>query len=499
MTTYTLTGFVLSYDSNDNLTSVAETTAQITSMDEHNSAFSYSIAMSPSGEVPYVYLGLTEIAQFYVEDYGNLSRHPGTFADYRLGQISGGGFSGVTLSIDNVNIQKSYVFSLGGDQIGPFSSTADVLNFNKQIKSAGTATGDLAPGAAIPLEDLPFTSVTEDDSFWAYDGESYASGLGDDVAKYDSGVVTFDGGAGIDTLHINDSYSLSRYSLDLTDGALTISRSKWQAVTIQNVEVIELNVQNYAGDPSVQTYSYDDLRIMASDTAVLREGTETADNLNGNSGDDTLVGLGGNDTLDGGDGKDTLNAGDGDDVIYGGTSAYDLRDTIYAGAGNDLADGGYGNDLIFGMDGDDTLNGGYGVDELNGQAEDDVLNGAAWSDALNGGAGNDYLNGGFGYDRLNGGEGADRFYHLGVAGHGSDWVQDYRHTDGDVLLFGQSGATKADFTVIFTETQGAGQAGVDEAFVIYKPTQQIIWALVDGAAEANLTLQVTGAAAVDLL
>ena len=154
MTTYTLSGFVLSYDSNDTLTAVAEATAQITSMDEHNSAFSYSIAMSPSGEVPYVYLGLTEIAQFYVEDYGNLSRYPGTFADYRLGQISGGGFSGVTLSIDNVNIQKSYVFSLGGDQIGPFNSTSDVLNFNKQINSAGTATGALTPGAAIPLEDL---------------------------------------------------------------------------------------------------------------------------------------------------------------------------------------------------------------------------------------------------------------------------------------------------------------------------------------------------------
>ena len=38
-------------------------------------------------------------------------------------------------------------------------------------------------------------------------------------------------------------------------------------------------------------------------------------------------------------------------------------------------------------------------------------------------------------------------------------------------------------------TPNAGDAAVEEAFVVYRPTGQIIWALVDGAANDNLWLQ----------
>ncbi|SPF79683.1 calcium-binding protein [Pseudoprimorskyibacter insulae] len=499
MTTYTLNGFVLSYDSNDTLIGVAPTQAHIVAMNEHNSHLSYTVGMAPSGELPFVYLGLGEIASMTIDDYGTLQTYPGTFADYRLGQISGGGFSGVILSVDNVNVMKSYVFSLGGDQIGPFNSVADVQAFNKSISSAGTAQGSFAPSTPISLQDLTNPIITENDTFWALQEKTYATGQGNDHVTYNDGLVTVNGGAGFDTVMLYDSYELSGYTLSLTEGELTLSRGRWDALTITNVEAIELNYQNFAGDPSVLTYSYDDLRIKASAAPVQRNGTDAADSLTGLDGDDTLNGNGGNDTLDGADGKDTLNGGDGDDMIYGGTSAYDLRDLVYAGAGNDYVDGGYGNDLIYGMDGNDTLLGGFGVDELIGQGGDDELSGGAWSDLIFGGAGNDFINGGFGYDRVNGGDGADRFYHLGVEGHGSDWLQDYSAADGDVLVFGQSGATKANFQVNLANTTGAGQADLQEAFVIYKPTGQIIWALVDGAAETSLMVQVTGAEAFDLL
>jgi len=207
-------------------------------------------------------------------------------------------------------------------------------------------------------------------------------------------------------------------------------------------------------------------------------------------GDDRLIGtayndrlyLGdGNDQVLGGLGADLLIGGGGDDYLHGSDALTnpqaDLSDSIYAGAGNDTLIGGYGNDVLYGMDGDDQLFGGFGSDFLAGQAGNDVLTGAALSDQLFGNAGDDFLNGGFGHDRVNGGSGADRFYHLGIADHGSDWIQDYTAAEGDVLLFGDASATADDLA---------------EGFVIYRPTGQILWALVDGAGQDQINLRIGG-------
>ncbi|NDW44234.1 FG-GAP-like repeat-containing protein [Ruegeria sp. PrR005] len=241
------------------------------------------------------------------------------------------------------------------------------------------------------------------------------------------------------------------------------------------------------------------------------EGTVEAEALTGTAGDDTILGFGGNDrllgeagndSLDGGTGADTLNGGDGDDTIIGGPAADDLRDVIYAGEGNDSVDAGAGNDLIFGQGGNDTIAGGFGVDEIQGQDGDDVITGSSFSDLVFGGAGDDFVNGGFGHDRINGGTGADKFFHIGVAGHGSDWVQDYNAAEGDVLLFGNALARASDFQVNFAHTESAegeraGDDDVQEAFVIYRPTGQIMWALVDGSGQDSINLQI-GSDAVGL-
>ncbi len=236
-------------------------------------------------------------------------------------------------------------------------------------------------------------------------------------------------------------------------------------------------------------------------SGLVLTGTPYGDVLNGAGADDLLRGLAsndilrgndGNDWLYGGDGADVLNGGDGDDFIFGGETENDLRDTIYAGDGDDTVDAGYGNDLVYGGNGNDTINGGYGVDELIGQGGNDVINGATLSDIIFGGAGDDFINGGFGNDRVNGGSGADRFYHLGIADHGSDWVQDYSAAQGDVLVWGGGAATPADFQVNIATTAGAGAAGVPEAFVIYQPTGQILWALVDGAGQSEIILRIAG-------
>ncbi|UWQ92436.1 hypothetical protein K3727_06490 [Rhodobacteraceae bacterium M382] len=226
-------------------------------------------------------------------------------------------------------------------------------------------------------------------------------------------------------------------------------------------------------------------------------GSEFDDAISGFAGNDRLVGLEGDDFINGQAGADTLNGGEGHDTLLGGLSPEDLRDIIYAGDGNDSVDAGAGNDLVFGQDGDDTIAGGAGVDELQGQNGNDVITGSAFSDLVFGGAGNDFVNGGFGHDRINGGSGADKFFHAGVLGHGSDWVQDYVAADGDVLLWGSGPATASDFQVNLAHTANAagersGDDAVQEAFVIYKPTEQIIWALVDGGGQSSINLQIDG-------
>ena len=246
--------------------------------------------------------------------------------------------------------------------------------------------------------------------------------------------------------------------------------------------------------------------------AINFTGTPEDDNLVGNrlsneitglDGNDRIVGLEGNDHLIGGDGVDTLNGGPGDDTIHGFGTDADLRDVIFAGDGNDSVDGGYGNDQIFGQGGNDTIAGGFGVDELQGQDGDDVITGSAFSDLVFGGEGDDFVNGGFGHDRTNGGDGADKFFHAGVLGHGSDWIQDYDAAEGDVLLWGGAPATADDFQVNFAHTaddagERSGDDGVIEAFVIYKPTEQIMWALVDGGGQSSINLQI-GSDTFDLL
>ena len=140
-----------------------------------------------------------------------------------------------------------------------------------------------------------------------------------------------------------------------------------------------------------------------------------------------------------------------------------------------------------------------------GGTGDDVLTGAAFGDLMFGGDGFDFINGGFGYDRLNGGADGDKFYHLGVSDHGSDWIQDYTSEDGDVLLFGNSTANIDQFQVNYANAEDSngersGDDDVQEAFVIYRPTEQIIWALVDGAGQPEINLQFAGSSDVfDLL
>ena len=247
-------------------------------------------------------------------------------------------------------------------------------------------------------------------------------------------------------------------------------------------------------------------RLDGGDGADALDGGTGDDRLIGFDGDDLLRGDAGNDTLIGGFGRDALNGGDGDDLLMGDDSflftaslraAYqpigaDLSDTIIGGQGNDMISGGMGNDLAYGGTGNDSLDGGLGADTLIGQEGNDALTGGAWGDVLFGGAGGDFLNGGSGYDRLNGGAGADAFFHASLPDHGSDWIQDFSSVEGDHLTTNRDGAQASWFQVNLANTPGAGDATIDEAFVIFRPTGQILWAIVDGAAQDAISIRLAG-------
>ncbi|UWQ90945.1 hypothetical protein K3727_19725 [Rhodobacteraceae bacterium M382] len=341
--------------------------------------------------------------------------------------------------------------------------------------------------------DLIFGGPGNDYLNGSFSDDSIEGGRGNDTLEGDFGNDTLDGGPGDDELQSGGGEGDVLRGGDGND-----SLNGWYGPTTQ---------EGGAGDDRLWGGNADDVLYGQSgvDTIDGNEGNDFADGgdgddyVRGQEGSDYLFGRAGNDTINGGQGSDTINGGVGDDLIIGGSdmAEFDLADMILAGDGDDHVLAGAGNDHVFGQDGNDRILGGLGADTLVGQQGNDTLSGGALSDQVFGGDGDDYLNGGFGHDRLNGGSGADRFFHVGVPGHGSDWIQDYSSDDGDILLWGGGAAARGDFQVNFAHTaNGVGErAGEDlqqEAFVIYRPTGQIIWALVDGQGQDEINLRIAG-------
>jgi Ca2+-binding RTX toxin-like protein len=427
--------------------------------------------------------------------------------------------------------------SVGIDTISYIDATAGVtidLNGNDGDQGAGDAQGDIIIGIEIAIgsnfNDIIFGNATP-----SIDADTLIGGRGDDQLFGLEGDDRLIGGAGFDILDggggasapfaapVGDTavYAAGPNDVHFFVGAgnqLLIAAPGEGVDVLRNIERLDLGGQIFGinqinlsaaqllvGDEMANTLqggAQQDLLFGRTGNDRL-DGNDGSDILSGGDGNDRLIGGAGNDDLRGDDGTDTLNGGDGDDLIFGGDSMIDLRDLVFAGAGNDSVDGGYGNDEIFGQGGNDTIAGGFGSDTLQGQDGNDVLTGSALSDLVFGNAGDDFVNGGFGHDRINGGTGADRFFHLGILYHGSDFIQDYYAADGDLLFSGIAGATSSQFQVnlndaIAPDGEKAGDDAVQEAFVIYRPTGQILWALIDGAGQSEINIRI-GTDTFDLL
>lgn len=264
------------------------------------------------------------------------------------------------------------------------------------------------------------------------------------------------------------------------------------------------------------------------------DGEDGNDTLRGNEGKDVITGAKGGDWIHGGSGSDKLSGGNGDDTIFGGKGSDQLLggrndDTLDGGTENDKLEGGDGDDVLFGSlgndkllggDGNDSLTGGDGVDLLKGDSGKDYLYGNSGNDNLYGGGGKDWLYGGIGVDYisggsgddfifgdggddiLNGGSGGDKFSHNGFSGNGTDRIKDFSDSDGDQLIFERS-ASISDFEVNYAHGKNSsgsrlGDENIKEAYVVYKPTGEVIWILSDGAGEDKIDL-VVGGETYDLL
>jgi len=421
-------------------------------------------------------------------EFGVLGTDLAPYEVMRLDFVFGAGAGWNSLSEGYVSSGESQTF-YGTENVDIFmgNGSADLVSYTAADAGLNINLCDVSENTNFGQGDL-FVSIEnlkgsyfcdtligdeQDNVIWGAAGDDTIHGsAGDDELRGDRGDDVLIGGAGADALVGGSGTDTADYS-DATSGLV---------VDLQNPE-------NNSGIAIGDTY----------ESVENLLGSCSADILSGDAEDNVIQAMLSDDLVWGCAGDDVLIGYHGTDTLYGGID----QDSLYGGEGDDLLDGECGNDELRGDAGNDVISGGFGADTVIGGTGNDTLNGSAGSDLVFGGDGDDFVNGGWGCDLINGGEGADRFYHHGITCHGSDWIHDYDVSEGDVLIFGLEHATDEQFqlnTAHATSVTGerSGDDDVEEAFVIYEPTGQIIWALVDGGGQSSINLQI-GSEVFDLV
>jgi Ca2+-binding RTX toxin-like protein len=164
------------------------------------------------------------------------------------------------------------------------------------------------------------------------------------------------------------------------------------------------------------------------------EGNDQRNRLEGNAGDDDLFGDEGNDTMIGGTGNDDFFGGAGADTTSFATNTTDGVDVdvvLGFATSNESGDDSFTDlvEIINGSPFDDTITGGGGLVTINflftGAAGDDILTGSGSNDLLKGGGGDDIVRAGAGDDTVVGAGGDDLLvggqgFDIGKGGKGDD-------------------------------------------------------------------------------
>ncbi|MCC7359753.1 MAG: hypothetical protein IT317_09765 [Anaerolineales bacterium] len=277
------------------------------------------------------------------------------------------------------------------------------------------------------------------------DGLSLGSGLLDNF----NGDLTVYGGAGTDTLSVNDSSSATPLFFDgaaIKRGSLDITLGESGGAVINAV-----SIQSGSADDTLNAsgFAHGPVTLVAGNGADTLFGTTSSDNLNGGGGlSDRLVAAGDNYwDLDNtviygaGHGTDTLagieeasiTAGNSDNTVWADQFTIGPV-TILGLGGNDWLSGGSFSDNVQGGDGNDTLLGFGGNDTLNGgnHTVGDVLLEMNSTGSLT--LTNSSLVSSLGSDFLSGIEQASL-----AAGGGNDVMDAASFTAGPVSLDGQGG------------------------------------------------------------
>jgi Ca2+-binding RTX toxin-like protein len=202
--------------------------------------------------------------------------------------------------------------------------------------------------------------------------------------------ITFDGGAGTNTLSLfstdgDDRVTVGRVG---TNAAITLNNTS-QSITLANTR--NLFIQTGAGNDTV---TIKDL----SGTAVTGISVDLGsgnDLFNGSFSTTPLV-------VYAGAGTDVIYGGRGDAVIYGETG----NKTIYGGIGNQVIYGATGTNLIVGGIGDAVIYGGTGSNTIFGGIGNAIIYGGTGNNTIYGGIGNEIIYGGNGPNTIYGGIGS---------------------------------------------------------------------------------------------
>ncbi len=332
--------------------------------------------------------------------------------------------------------KDTITLNMGGDDIvdtGAGDDTVTITKGGNDVINLGAGDDNL----------ITYYSATGNLTVNGGDGRDYlGAGSGRDLIE---------GGAGADFLY-GSSENDRLYGDTKIDTATAIGQGETQEGSGQQGELADAEdgndlVVTGAGNDLIAGGAGDDLIITGAgndyidgDLNIYHEGdqwknwavTETTTD-NGYSYSFQNIYTESNDGV----GDDTIYAGAGDDVADGQRG----NDTLYMGAGNDKAWGDEGNDILIGGAGDDMLNGDNGISLAGSLHGNDYLDGGDGNDILIGDGGNDMLFGGAGNDQLFGD--SDQ---IPLANHGNDYLDgeagdDYlRGYGGDDELFGGDGA-----------------------------------------------------------
>ena len=413
MTTYTLQGFAVERDNNDNVTNVFAVALDAVFIDGLDS-INYSIISALPNELPLVDLG-TDNTVLNARVFGSGFPADGLEiagnTDDSLGQVTTAQGTSIILSIEPFAAPNTeLLFLIGGVPLTLPTTPAEFNALEASVTAIGQVTsGPFAPGVNIPMTSLLNTTSSENDSIVGGSGDdSLPGGAGNDTINGNDGNDTLLGGDGNDNMLGGTGNDLINPGDNIGGNTgFDLIQTGTGNDTVDFVDIltgwVALNYSPVAGP------------IIATINGVTNTGTV---NKGGGSGTDTLLNVvnplnsgwtTGGLRVTGSAGDDTFNITIGDeqwmDVV--GRSGSDMINITNSGnglvrlsynssTGNVVADLGAGTVMQNGAT--DTITGqaweiraGDGSDSLLGSANDESFIGQG---------GNDTINGAGGFDRL---------------------------------------------------------------------------------------------------